>query len=376
MATGGEGRAGASAERAAGGEARPDLLGTPLGELPALLERVGVPPGLAPAVFRAAHQDASLGSARGLLPRHVARLEAGTRRPDVEIERALEDADGTIKLVFRLGGSGSLARVEGVLMPLGRRWSFCASTQVGCGMGCAFCATARLGLTRSLTAGELVAQVSLARRYAAQRGVAVDNLVLMGMGEPLQDYPATRDALRVLLDPRGQALAPSRVRVSTVGLPRGIRALGRDFGGKVGLALSLHAGTDATRRRLIPAASAHDLATLREVCGDYPLPGKRYLMIEYLLLPGVTDTPAELDGLARWTRGLRCMVNLLPWNPFPGAPFRSPTGAEIASAHAALMARGVPVKVRRPRGRDVGAACGQLALRARDEGLGALGGGG
>lgn len=243
-------------------------------------------------------------------------------------------------------------------------------------MGCAFCATARLGLTRSLTAGELVAQVTLARRYAARRGVSVDNLVLMGMGEPLQDYPATRDALRVLLDRRGQALAPSRVRVSTVGLPRGIRALGHDFGGKVGLALSLHAGTDATRRRLIPAAASHDLATLRQVVADYPLPGKRYVMIEYLLLPGVTDTPAELDGLAQWTRGLRCMVNLLPWNPFPGAPFRSPSGEEITAAHAALMARGVPVKVRRPRGREVGAACGQLALRVRDAGLAGLSGGG
>ncbi len=107
------------------------------------------------------------------------------------------------------------------------------------------------------------------------------------------------------------------------------------------------------------------MATLRAACEDYPLPGKRYLMIEYLLLPGITDTPAELDALAHWTRGLRCIVNLLPWNPFPGAPFSSPTGEEITRARAALVQHGVPVKVRRPRGREVGAACGQLALRAR-----------
>lgn len=344
----------------AGDDDRPDLLGLPLEALGTLLDRVGVGRKHAGRVFRGLHR---LGLPLEGIPdlgRHAAVIAAHARVGGVVIEAAHTSPDGTEKLVFSLADG---ARVEGVLIPMhADRVTLCVSSQVGCAMACAFCATGTLGLSRGLSAGEIVAQVHAARARVEGRGGALRNIVFMGMGEPLHHYPATRDAVRILRDDRGPCFKARHITVSTVGVVPKMRAFARDFGGRVQLALSLHAGTDETRRRIIPLAARYDLAALRQACLDHPLPGTRRLMIEYVVLPGVNDSPDEIAALAAWTRGIACLVNLIPFNPFPGAPFRAPTAAEVGRVAEALAGLKVPHSVRWPRGRTVAGACGQLAL--------------
>lgn len=344
-----------------------DLLATPYDRFGDALDAIGVPAVLAPVVFRQLYgrrrlpmtEDPHIG------PRHAATIAAVLPPVSPVVETRTLSDDGTEKLVIRLADG---ARVETVLMPLGKRTSVCVSSQVGCAMACQFCATATLGLSRGLAAGEIVAQVRVAQERIAERGEKFGGVVFMGMGEPLQHYAATRDAIAIMTDRRGVRVAPSRVRVSTVGLAPRIRQLGEDFGGIINLALSLNAGTNETRRRLMPVTARYDMNELREAVASYPRPGTgRYVMIEYVLMAGVTDTDAELQGLVEWMSGLDgAMVNLIPFNPFEGSTFRTPDLPAIRRALHTLRDAGVPCKVRRPRGRDSSAACGQLALRTRD----------
>ena len=182
------------------------------------------------------------------------------------------------------------------------------------------------------------------------------------MGEPLHAYSSVRDALRILLDTHGEALGSRQITVSTVGLLGRLQQLGDDFGGRVQLALSLHAGTDATRQRIVPSAKQASLAQLRQMLLDTPRPKNRVFMIEYVLLPGVNDAEAEWDGVAAFVEGLPAIVNVIPFNPFPGAPFTPPTYEDIRRAWQALTSRGVRNAIRWPRGRDQQGACGQLML--------------
>ncbi len=339
---------------------RPPLLGLPRPELAALLDRIGVGAKHAKRVFAGLHRDRLPLDAIRDLGRHARTIAAATRIRPVEIVAAHESPDGTEKLVFGLSDG---ARVEGVLIPMkGDRLTLCVSSQVGCAMACTFCATGTLGLTRGLGADEIVAQVHAARARVEASGRHLRNIVFMGMGEPLHHYPATRDAVRILRDDCGPCFKARHITVSTVGVVPKMASFARDFGGRVQLALSLHAGTDETRRRIIPLAAKYDLRSLWEACLAHPLPGTRKLMIEYVVLPGVNDTPAELEGLALFTRGLDCLVNLIPFNPFPGAPFRAPSDDEVEAVAAWLRRVKVPHSVRWPKGRGVAGACGQLAL--------------
>lgn len=336
-----------------------DLLGTPRPALTTWLAELGVGERQGPRVFGGLHrlrrpleQIADLGG-------HARTIRAASWLATAEITDVQTD-DVTEKLALRLH-DGSL--IEAVLVPMpGGRTTLCVSSQVGCGMACAFCATGTLGLKRHLRAGEIVAQVQAAAAYAATRDRRVTRLVFMGMGEPLHHWPSTRDALRVLLDGHGMAFATEKITVSTVGLPDKMEQFAADFGGKVQLALSLHAGTDATRARIIPMARAVPISRLTEILRAWPLPGGRALMIEYVVLPGVNDTDEELDGVAEIVRGLRAVVNLIPFNPFAEAGFRSPTVDEVRSVADRLRVRGVMAPVRWPRGREANGACGQLAL--------------
>ena len=341
---------------------RPDLLGLPLSALGRLLDRLGVGEKHAGRVFRGVHGlDLPLDQIVNL-GRHAAVIANATRMGTAEIVGDHQSADGTRRLVFKLRDG---ARVEGVLIPMrADRATLCVSSQVGCAMACTFCATGTMGLTRGLEAGEIIAQVRAAIAVSDRR---VRNIVFMGMGEPLHHYTATRDAVRILLDTRGLSYQARHVTVSTVGVVPKMRAFSADFGGRVQLALSLHAGTDETRRRIIPLAKTYDLESVRQACLDHPLPGSRHLMIEYVVLPGVNDTPAELEALATWTQGMDCLVNLIPFNPFKGAPFRAPTVPEVQAVANVLNRLGVPYTVRWPKGRGVDGACGQLALRAAEE---------
>jgi 23S rRNA (adenine2503-C2)-methyltransferase len=334
----------------------------PMDALSTHLDALGVGRVHASRVFRGLH-------VRGLplaqipdLGRHARTIAEGSWIASAEIERAEDAGDGTYKLVLRMEDG---ARVESVIVPMREdRSTLCVSTQVGCAMACAFCATGTMGLARSLKAGEVVAQIAASRAWAASVGRPVTRLVYMGMGEPLHAYDATSASLRVLLSSHGISFGSRNVTVSTVGLPGRIERFADDFRGRVQLAISLHAGTDATRAKIVPAAKAMSLADLRAAVDRVPSPKNRKLMVEYVVLPGVNDTEAELDGVAAWMDGVAGVVNLIPFNPFGGAPFRSPAEDEVVALNRGLRARGVVSTIRWPRGRGAHGACGQLALSA------------
>ncbi|MFT4978066.1 MAG: 23S rRNA (adenine2503-C2)-methyltransferase [Myxococcota bacterium] len=340
-------------------------MGLPLDALARFLDEIGVGATHAGRVFRGLHRDRLPLHEIQSLGRHAAIIAKNSHIASASVQAVHDSGDGTRRMVTAFSDG---ARVESVLIPMrADRVTLCLSTQVGCAMGCRFCATGTLGLTRHLTAGEIVAQIHLAQALLKGSDRTLRNLVFMGMGEPLHAYDQTRDAIRVLLDDHGLNFGARHVTVSTVGLVGRMHQLGEDFGGRVQLALSLHAGTDATRQAIIPIARAHPLAALRKACEAYPLPGRRALMLEYVVLPGINDSDAELDALTAWRAGLRAVVNLIPFNPFPGSPYRSPTTEEVKSALKRLQDRRVPVTVRWPRGRDADGACGQLALREESQ---------
>ncbi len=336
-----------------------DLLGLPMPALAAWLDELGVGAVQAPRIFRGLHRDLRPLHAIPDLGRHAAVVASAAWMATAAVEIRHPAPDGATRLTFRLEDG---ARVEGVLLPQrgNDRVTLCLSSQVGCAMACAFCATGTLGLTRDLRPGEIVAQVHAARAELEGTGRRLTRLVFMGMGEPLHAFDSVRDALSVLLDRHGVSFGARNVTVSTVGLVRRLHQLGEAFGGRVQLALSLHAGTDETRRRIVPAARTSSLAELKETLVALPRPGNRVYMLEYVLLPGVNDGEAEWEGVAEFARGLPAVVNVIPFNPFAGAPFRSPEYDEISAAWRALRDRGVPCTVRWPRGRDTGGACGQL----------------
>jgi 23S rRNA (adenine2503-C2)-methyltransferase len=237
----------------------------------------------------------------------------------------------------------------------------CISTQVGCAMGCVFCASGVAGWKRHLGADEIVAQV-LVGRARLDPGERLSNVVYMGMGEPLHNYDATERSLRLLTCPEGIALSARRVTVSTSGLVPEIARLGKDFGGNVGLAISLHAADDETRSRLMPINRKYPLAVLMDALRAYPLPRRRRITIEYTLVAGKNDTPSEARKLAALLRGIPVKVNLIPMNPIAASDLGPPQMEGILSFQKVLCDAGYSCFIRRRRGDDVSAACGQLAL--------------
>jgi 23S rRNA (adenine2503-C2)-methyltransferase len=237
----------------------------------------------------------------------------------------------------------------------------CISTQVGCAMGCVFCASGVAGLKRHLGADEIVAQV-VAGRARLDPDERLRNIVYMGMGEPLHNYAATARSLRLLTHPEGIGLSPRRITVSTSGLVPEIARLGQDFGGSVGLALSLHAADDETRSRLMPINKKYPLAVLMDALRAYPLPRRRRITIEYTLVAGRNDDVAEAKKVARLLRGLPVKINLIPMNPIDASTLGPPSLDGVLAFQKVLCDAGYSCFIRRRRGNDVGAACGQLAL--------------
>ncbi len=237
----------------------------------------------------------------------------------------------------------------------------CISTQVGCAMGCVFCASGVAGLKRHLGPEEIVAQVLLGRSLLDE-GEALRNVVYMGMGEPLHNYEATARSLRLLLHPEGIGLSSRRVTVSTSGLIPEIERLGRDFDGQVALAVSLHAADDATRSALMPINRRYPLAELMAALRAYPLPKRRRITIEYTLVSGKNDDVPEAQKLARLLRRLPVKINLIPMNPIDASPLGPPANERVAAFQRVLIDAGYSCFLRRRRGDDVAAACGQLVL--------------
>ncbi len=242
------------------------------------------------------------------------------------------------------------------------RVSQCISTQVGCAMGCVFCASGVAGLKRHLRPEEIVAQVLLGRAML-RPGEALRNVVLMGMGEPLHNYDATVRALRLMTHPEGIALSTRRVTLSTSGLVPEIDRLGADFRGQIGLAVSLHATDDESRSRLMPINRKYPLAELMAALRRYPLPPRRRITIEYTLVLGRNDAPEQARRLVRLLEGLRVKVNLIPMNPIDASSLGPPDRGRVEAFQRVLTDAGLSAFVRKRRGDDVAAACGQLALR-------------
>jgi 23S rRNA (adenine2503-C2)-methyltransferase len=332
-------------------------------EIETVLSEIGVPPFHGRQIFQWIHQRgvtdfaAMTDLSKALRDRLLACFSVDT--PAVSARQV--SSDGTTKLDFRLADG---RHIESVYIPDTPAQTFCISTQVGCAMACGFCLTGKMGLVRHLTAGEIAGQV---RVLAHDTGLAASpfNIVLMGMGEPLHNYDATMKALRMLADPSGLGVHPKRVTLSTVGI---VPALERLAGEPLmpNLAISLHATTDETRSRLVPINKRYALDELIDACRRFPLAKRRRITFEYVLLDGVNDTPEDARRLVRLLNGLRAKVNLLPLNEAPGIPFRRPTDARVNAFARILADRDVRVSVRKSRGRDIRAACGQLIVEGQE----------
>jgi 23S rRNA (adenine2503-C2)-methyltransferase len=292
------------------------------------------------------------------------RLASGFTVTTPHVAGRERSADGTTKLLLRLEDG---RQIESVCIPehpgppessVPDRLTFCLSTQVGCAMGCAFCLTGRMGIDRNLTAAEIVGQV----RVLARELHALDarfTIVLMGMGEPLHNYDQTMKALRILADEHGLAVSPRRVTLSTVGVLPALERLAAEPL-MPNLAISLHSTTAAQRDALVPINRKYGIEELLDACRRFPLKRRERITFEYVMLKDVNDTPEDARRLVRLLSGIRAKVNLLPLNEAAGIPFERPSDASVNRFAKILADRGVTVSVRKSRGRDIRAACGQL----------------
>jgi 23S rRNA (adenine2503-C2)-methyltransferase len=268
-----------------------------------------------------------------------------------------QSVDGTEKFLLRLSDG---KQIESVFIPDTPAMTFCISTQVGCAMACEFCLTGKMGLVRNLSAGEIVGQVRILANTLSMRDRRF-NIVLMGMGEPLHNYDETMKALRILADEHGLSVSPRRVTLSTVGLLPALERLATESL-MPNLAISLHAPTDAIRGELVPLNRKYGVADIIDACKRFPLKRRNRITFEYVLLQGVNDAPEDARRLAKLLSGVKSKVNLIPLNAAPGIPFDRPSDAAIDSFAQILANHHLTVSVRKSRGRDIRAACGQLIV--------------
>ena len=340
-------------------DARVDLAELELAELESALEPTGGEPFHARQIYRWFYKrgigefERMTDLSRALRARPAAACALGA--PVVVSDHT--SVDGTRKFELELADR---RRIEAVFIPDTPAMTFCISTQVGCAMGCAFCLTGKMGLVRNLTAGEIAGQV---RVLAAATNLLDQtfNIVLMGMGEPLHNYDNTMKALRILHSEHGLAVSPRRITLSTVGIVPGLRRL-MDEPLMPNLAVSLHATTEDQRTALVPPNRKYPLAEILEVCREFPLKKRSRITFEYVMLAGVNDSPADARRLVRLLAGIKSKVNLIPLNEAPGIPFERPSDAHVDRFAQILAERHLTVSVRKSRGRDIRAACGQLIV--------------
>ncbi|MBI3391986.1 MAG: 23S rRNA (adenine(2503)-C(2))-methyltransferase RlmN [Nitrospirae bacterium] len=341
----------------------PDLASVSFQDLTAFAEGLGLPP------YRA-RQIRRWIDARGAtsfeemtdLPKAL-REGLGARARIFTPPVLREDAapDGTRKFLVQLEDG---LTIESVLIPDKDRLTLCLSTQVGCPVNCSFCLTGRMGLVRNLASAEIVGQVRSVRARTPRR---ISNIVLMGMGEPLLNFENAADALRRLTDPRGFGFSSRRITLSTAGIVPGIERLGRE-GPPVNLAVSLNATTDGIRDRMIPINRKWPIGRLLAALRAYPLPPRRRITIEYVLLGGENDTDEDARRLAALLKGLRCKVNLIPFNPFPGSSHRIPDRKRVERFQRILTESRYSAFIRESRGKEIRAACGQLWAEEKKSG--------
>jgi len=339
-----------------------DLAGLELSALEAQLESRGLPRFRARQIFRWIHH------------RGVTDIAAMTDLP-LELRTSLAESftlttptlaarekssDGTEKFLLRLDDG---KQIESVFIPDTPAMTFCISTQVGCAMACSFCLTGKMGLVRNLTAGEIVGQVRVLVDALAMRDTRF-NIVLMGMGEPLHNYDETMSALRILADDQGLEVSPRRVTLSTVGLLPALERLAKEPL-MPNLAISLHAPTDAVRGELVPINKKYGIADIIAACRKFPLKKRSRITFEYVLLAGVNDSAAQARTLAKLLANVKAKVNLIPLNAAPGIRFERPSDAAVDRFAQILADHHILVSVRKSRGRDIRAACGQLIVEGQ-----------
>jgi 23S rRNA (adenine2503-C2)-methyltransferase len=348
---------------AASGDAHKTLIGLDRAELSAELQEIGEPAFRARQLWHwiyhrgvtdfAAMTTLSKGFRARLAERYV------VARPAVVVDR--RSLDGTRKWLLRFADG---EEAESVHIPEEDRGALCVSSQVGCTLTCRFCHTGTQRLVRNLTAAEILGQVMLARDALGEwpsppEGRLISNIVLMGMGEPLYNYDNVARALRIVMDGEGIAISKRRITLSTAGVVPLIRRCGDEL--NVNLAISLHATNDELRDRLVPINKKYPIAELMDACRTYPrLSNARRITFEYVMLKGVNDSPADARALIKLIAGIPAKVNLIPFNPWPGAPFECASDEAIAAFSDIVFNAGYASPVRTPRGRDIMAACGQL----------------
>jgi 23S rRNA (adenine2503-C2)-methyltransferase len=357
------------------GQARTNLLGVPRPALEAFVAALGGRPYRARQLLTWIYKRGvgSFADMTDLSREFRARLALAAEVRAPEIVAVQRSADGTSKWLLKADAAQAF---EMVFIPEADRGTLCISSQVGCALDCSFCSTAQQGFNRNLTTAEIVGQVWLAARELAREEAGsgsapapaerrITNVVLMGMGEPLANFRNVVPALDILLDDFGFDLSRRRVTLSTSGLVPQIYRLAEVS--NVALAVSLHSPTDALRNELVPINRKHPIAELLQACWHYlDEQNGRSVTFEYVMLDGVNDSPAQARALARLLKGHPAKVNLIPFNPFPGTRYRRSPAPVIQRFRDELIQRGVLATVRRTRGEDIDAACGQLAGRVID----------
>ncbi len=344
-------------------DAKRTLVGLSREELTALMQEIGEPAFRARQLWHWIYHrgeidfDKMTSLAKPFRAALAERFAVG--RPGVSVDR--ESIDGTRKWLLKFQDG---QEAEAVHIPEEDRGTLCVSSQVGCTLTCKFCHTGTQRLVRNLAAGEIVGQVMNARDKlgewpSPQDGRLLSNIVMMGMGEPLYNYDNVAKALKIVMDHEGISISKRKITLSTAGVVPMIGRAGAELG--VNLAISLHAVTDELRDRIVPINKKYPIAELMQACRDYPtLNNARRITFEYVMLKDVNDSPADARALVKLIQDIPAKVNLIPFNPWPGAPFERSTNAAIAKFAAIVFDAGYASPVRTPRGEDIMAACGQL----------------
>ncbi len=280
----------------------------------------------------------------------------------VNVDFVQTSRDGTKKIRFQTWDGHF---IESVLIRFGDKLTQCISSQIGCAMGCDFCATAKMKLKRNLLAGEIVDQVyqAMAILEKEKSDLRLTNLVYMGMGEPLHNYEQVIQSLQVLTSPQGLGMSYRKITVSSVGLVPGIARLAKEDGVRPNLAISLNAVTDPVRNRIMPVNKKWNIEALLACLHAYPVEHRRRITLEYVLLEKVNDSIQDARALSKLTKGLPCKINIIPWNPHPDAPYKRPSDQRIQDFQNEAKRCGLDTYLRMPKGDDIDAACGQLANR-------------
>jgi 23S rRNA (adenine2503-C2)-methyltransferase len=335
----------------------PNLLDFTLEEMEEFISSLGKEKFRARQIMKWLHQSGSLSfdDMTTLSRDFRARLSELARISRPQIIKMLTSTDGTRKALLRLEDG---LFIESVLIPGKSHWTICLSTQAGCAMNCKFCLTASQGFKRNLLPSEIIGQL-IALKHETPEGIDIKNIVMMGMGEPLANYENTLKTINILTCDFGLGISNRKITVSTCGLAPQIVQLGKDI--CINLAVSLNAHDDETRSKIMPINKKYSLEVLLDACRQYPMPGRRLLTFEYILIDGFNSSVQDARKLAVLLKGQRCKLNLIVFNEFPGSPFKSPPQKDVEAFQQTLIDNHYTTMLRKSKGSDILAACGQLS---------------